>query len=203
MAAAVPLPADVFFSVASFEDFLTEPESERKSRLRRATEKTNTADFRMERCGDNLLLSEHGRFLQPFVGMILAEQAVEAAAVEKNSQIITPFLGSLAEPGRATICREGIQIDVEEGSVPGGDELDPAGLVFPQAAVTPFIQARLAFVGADSAPCSGGIPWRSFRKIELFPGSFVNTKRNLVPGKRAEAVRAHANGSGGWFHLAG
>ena len=130
--------------------------------------------------------------------MVLAEKAVEAAAVEEDGQIATPFPRTLAEPGSTAVGREKVKIKVDKSSVPACDGTDPPFDVLPDSAVTSLARAGPAFIGTEFTGRSGRIPGRPGRKTIFLAGLMVNTQGGLVLGQGAEAGRTYAYGSCRW-----
>jgi hypothetical protein len=70
---------------------------------------------------DDPLFREQRSFVEPFMRMVLAEKAVEIAAVKEDSEVRPSFFGAFTKPGRAAIRRQGIKIDIGESSFWGAD----------------------------------------------------------------------------------
>jgi hypothetical protein len=72
------------------------------------------------------------------MGRVLAEEAIEVAPIEEDGKVVTFFLCTFAEPGGAAVCRERVQIGMNQGRMVGENSLKPSVDVLTQATIPSF-----------------------------------------------------------------
>jgi hypothetical protein len=87
---------------------------------------------------DEVFFAENGSAAQRFMGGVLAEEAIEVASIEEDGKVVAFFLCTFAEPGSAAVCRERVQIGMDQGRMVGENSLKLSVYIFTQATIPSF-----------------------------------------------------------------